>query len=815
MTAAAAAMLLVTAGARGAAWGLGEPRPRRPLPFVDVDDAAERYNERAQDPNEEPRAKNAALLLALGEADLEQGRAGDAFRSVSEALPVLRELQDADGEAECLRLAITAERLQTAQLQNYSTEALDTAGRQLACLRQRGGSQARRAEALMLLCMSEAAVQLGGDGRLFKALKAAKSAAARFESLGEKRMLAVALQNAANAHLLLRQCRQALQAAERALDAARAAGSRRREAKALHGVSTVHFFQGDRAKGMEYAEQALVIFRELDLRALIVCELHAMAQWCLQLDAAVEAIPLAEEATKLAADADLDVMWELACASALVSARLCDGQVDKALEAAVAAYARCQEGSDELAELEALEELLYAYRVAEQSNEAKSAIDEAIRRAKGAEDQQLEGFALRAMAEWHLQSGQADKAVVSARQSFAISRGLLDLSGQAEALLCEARVSLAAANTQQAVAKAKSAVTLFQFACLRPREAAAHFHLGTAHMVERSFKDAVSSASQALELFRMECDRGMEGRALHMIAECHNLDGNSGGALRFAKKAQAVFHEIHDHAQEAIVLQMVANVRVDLLVKMVQEVGSSRNLQQRIGLKVANLPIVHEALRSACEAAAFCNATSDMSGLGHSIYALAQVNLIIADYAMAKKLVVEARMLMAEIGDEHGEIIGFAIHARVCVAEGKFKAARGLCQQAMELAGGSPDAGVIELVSTIFNGIPDEAGEQDEEGAVAPVPEVEAEVVQASTRATTRVEDIRAGLRSRIQEMTKKLLHVQQLPTDVPLLAAGLDSTTMVQLKTEISKEFKVALPGSIFFDRPTVAELAAYIAAT
>jgi Phosphopantetheine attachment site len=53
------------------------------------------------------------------------------------------------------------------------------------------------------------------------------------------------------------------------------------------------------------------------------------------------------------------------------------------------------------------------------------------------------------------------------------------------------------------------------------------------------------------------------------------------------------------------------------------------------------------------------------------------------------------------------------------------------------------------------------------------------------------------------------------VPKDQPLMEAGLDSVSSVELRNSVASKFGVELPATVTFDHPSVQALAAFVAST
>lgn len=55
---------------------------------------------------------------------------------------------------------------------------------------------------------------------------------------------------------------------------------------------------------------------------------------------------------------------------------------------------------------------------------------------------------------------------------------------------------------------------------------------------------------------------------------------------------------------------------------------------------------------------------------------------------------------------------------------------------------------------------------------------------------------------------------MEKLPSDQPLMEAGLDSISAIELRNAINNHFSIDLPATASFDHPTIDALAAFIVA-
>ena len=81
-----------------------------------------------------------------------------------------------------------------------------------------------------------------------------------------------------------------------------------------------------------------------------------------------------------------------------------------------------------------------------------------------------------------------------------------------------------------------------------------------------------------------------------------------------------------------------------------------------------------------------------------------------------------------------------------------------------------------------------------------------------SLQGANRVETNREEISLRVSSVIRKLLGVS-VPADQPLMEAGIDSLSAVELRTALNKAFKMDLPATITFDYPTIAAMTAFIA--
>jgi acyl carrier protein len=66
-------------------------------------------------------------------------------------------------------------------------------------------------------------------------------------------------------------------------------------------------------------------------------------------------------------------------------------------------------------------------------------------------------------------------------------------------------------------------------------------------------------------------------------------------------------------------------------------------------------------------------------------------------------------------------------------------------------------------------------------------------------------------IKAQVQKLVKKMLGIEVTP-DQPLMEAGLDSLSAVELKTELESVFTMELPATVTFDFPTIEGLVRFI---
>jgi tetratricopeptide (TPR) repeat protein len=823
-----------------------------PTEAAATDDLACRYTCAADDSTLSKPQREAMMLFAVAEGHLsEEEDFEEALKSAQDALKLFKEAGDKKGEADTLRLIVTANRAKAQALRYLEGEAATAgaledakkyAAEMYAAFKAAGE---KRGAACMLFSLAECKLDLKEE-----ALEELEEAKATFKELGDGAMEANAALGLAACMIQQEKAKEAVEAATAALEINRSMGAKKGEARAQHALSVAlsrgPLSKDAYAKGVQAAKEALAIVKELGHKKLEAYELFTIAQWNLLMDNPKGAVTPAKEAAALFKELGYGKGWQPHSQGAYIFALAGSGQAKQAVKIANDAVIDFQAAGDKRCQVLAMENLIHAHleAYAQQEcdlREAESASDEGLALCVELGEKQWEANMLHNQAQVTVRTKELSKAEKSVDSSVEILAGLGAKSEQATAMHTQLDVYLERGDTDKAMEVANKIRVIYQEIGNKKKEASASLLLATCYFNQGNFQGAIEVATEAQTVFMEVGDKKGEGMAWGLIHEVRAASGEQDEALKASRTQSALLSQAGDKKSQADSLKAGAQLfgtqgRPDEAVKasnealaMARAAGdlrtevemlnlvASSNLAammqaaERVAEKAkANLLSkgVDRALRPAREAVALSKKLGDKQLQAIALFTVSQVHTVTGQFEAGIATAKSCKEIFEELADMEGVAHALCVSAEAHFLKGNRGKADEEASQAYgmfhELQDGAGEAKVGAMIQKfreqqVVSFTASAGGATDADAASAGGEVVSAKPTMDYAMAAAMAKDV----------AVQAIGDSDEVDMDSPLMDIGLDSLAAIGFRESLIAASGLQVPTSLVFDYPSLTAIA------
>jgi len=711
------------------------------------------------------------------------------------ALATFRALGDNRKAAAALRILILGHNAEPAEALRVATEALASCKAAADSI----------GESAVLLALAEMKLHGADYRKLMESLTAGQEALQVFRTLGEQELELAALSHIANVHICIcdrggshQEAAKALKFAKEAEYLATQMGSKVQEALALHKMANAFWYhEASLKEGMAKAKKSISIFKELSLKHQECNVLRSISTWQQQKGCFKEAVETSKKVFDLSQQ--LNTSFEMECNDrALVVAAMCrNGDATSAMAIAKEGLEKAQAKGNQMAEA-ALLEMLAVCHMDTQPTECLKLKEQALALLRGAGDKHGESVVLKNMS--HLQSKLSDtSAATSLEASRELAKELGDWHDEAGILLELCGLKHEQRQFKEAMKLAQEAEAICCKNNYTLGEGLALLNKAGIHAAMHELQTAANAGEDAKAIFRQQGDLRYTANACIFLQDVRNSLGDYEAALEEAKMARGFAQKLGDALMEASILLSIAKTSFAQLGRDDLDDTDRRRMNE-------------SALRASKEAVTLVKKMDEKVFLAHCYNSVSQSQGVLGKLKEALKSSGAALTLAEEEGDRSCQAAVLLARAEIYFANGKIGDAKKAATTALEHAQQVQDSELAQALDDLLKLIAAEGQSSTGPAAAAETAEAAATPAAADEAAATTggyKGPSYNDLQGQIKDICQNLVSVDDLHGDAPLMDAGLDSLTMVQLRNMLSNAFPgIRLPSSLVFDYPTVSAI-------
>lgn len=370
---------------------------------------------------------------------------------------------------------------------------------------------------------------------------------------------ALALYNAGDTCLRLREFQKAVEFLSRALQMDRAAKNRSSEASSLTNLGAAYSGLGEKQKAVELFHQSLAIRREIKDAVGEANTLNSLAMTYADLGERRKTLEAHKQVLTMRRSAN-NRRGEALTLNNIGSTYLGLGEKRKAINHFEQALKLWRALNDRPSEALTLNNLGAAYSDVGDQQKALDAYNQSIRLRRAANDARGEAITAVNLARSYDILGASQEAINNYNQSLTALRAAKDRRWEGIALNYLGLAHWASGEYQKALAAFELALPIRRELKDTAGEAATLNNIGLAHDSLGDRQQALEAYNQALPLLRSVGDRQGEARALNNMGFAHDALGNKTQALEFHGQALKLSREVGDRLREAKVRFGIARI---------------------------------------------------------------------------------------------------------------------------------------------------------------------------------------------------------------------------------------------------------------